>query len=136
MGPAESPRGQDPFSGVAARGLRVAKTFAPGHAGTRRLVREFGERLVCVRHRYDDVNGLRVTTVELVAGVDRLDARAPPPRRARAAWEAVRICLAFDERVLRRQVLAAGGRWHPESKLWEVPQWLVARLGIGDRIVR
>jgi len=126
----------DPFRGDGARELRVAKTFAPGHDGTRRLAREFGERLVCVRHRYDDANGLRVTTVELVAQVDPLRGRSPPPRTVVAAWEPLWIRLAPDERILRRQALDAGGRWHPEFRLWEVPRWLVARLGLRDRVIR
>lgn len=132
VGPAGT---RDPFRGDAARELRVAKTFAPGHDGTRRLAREFGERLVCVRHRYDDANGLRITTVELVAQVDSLRGRAPPPRNVAPAWEPTWIRLAPDERALHRQALDAGGRWHPELKLWEVPRWLVARLGLRDRLV-
>ena len=121
--------------GAKARTLRIAKTFAPGHDGTRRLAREFGDRLVCVRHRYDDANALRVTTVEIVAHVDPLHGRAPPPRNAVAAWAPVWIRLAPDERALRRQVLDAGGRWDRELKLWAAPQWLVARLGLRDRVV-
>ena len=125
----------DPFRGATARELRIAKTFAPGHDGARRLAREFGGRLVCVRHRYDDANALRVTTVEIVAQVDPLHGRAPPPRNAVAAWAPVWIRLAPDERALRRQVLDAGDRWHRDLKLWDAPRWLVARLTLRDRVV-
>ena len=125
----------EPFRGATARALRIAKTFAPGHDGTRRLAREFGDRLVCVRHRYDDANALRVTTVEIVAYVDPLHGRTPPPRNAVAAWAPVWIRLEPDERALRRRVLGAGGRWDRDLKLWEVPQWLVARLALHDRVV-
>ena len=125
----------DSSHGATARRLRIAKKFASGHDGTRRLAREFGDRLVCVRHRYDDANALRVTTVEIVAHVDPLHGRAPPPRNAVAAWAPVWIRLAPDERALRRQVLDAGGRWDRELKLWAAPQWLVARLGLRDRVV-
>ncbi len=115
--------------------LRIAKTFAPGRDGTRRLAREFGDRLVCARHRYDDANALRITTVEIVVAVDTLHAHAPPPRNAVAAWESVLIRLAPDERAMRRQALDAGGRWHSDAKVWEVPRWLVARLGLQDRVL-
>ena len=125
----------DPLHGSMAHRLRIAKTFAPGHDGTRRLAREFGDRLVCVRYRYDDAKALRVTTVEIVAHVDPLRGRAPPPRSAVAAWEPVWVRLAPDERALRRQALEAGGRWRSEHKLWEVPRWLVARLDLGGRVV-
>jgi Trk K+ transport system NAD-binding subunit len=36
---------RDPLHGSTARRLRIAKTFAPGHDGTRRLAREIGDRL-------------------------------------------------------------------------------------------
>jgi hypothetical protein len=125
----------DPFRGAAARELRIAKTFAPGHDGTRRLTREFGARLMCVDHQYDDANALRVTTVEIVVHVDPLHGRTLPPRNAVAAWAPVWIRLEPDERALRRQVLNAGGRWHREFNLWEAPRWLVARLVLWDRVV-
>ena len=69
----------DPFRGATAREPRIAKTFAPGRVGTRQIAREFGDLLVCVRHRYDVANALRVTTVESVACVDPLHGRARRP---------------------------------------------------------
>ena len=126
---------RDPLHGSTARRLRIAKTFAPSLDGTRRLAREFGDRLVCVRHRYDDASALRVTTVEIVAHVDPLCGCAPPPRSAVAAWEPVWVRLAPDARALHRQALEAGGRWHCEHRLWEVPRWLVARLDLGGRLI-
>ena len=125
----------DALHGATARRLRIAKTFAPGHDGTRPLAREFGDRLVCVRHRYDDANALRVTTVEIVAHVDPLHGRTPPPRNAVTAWAPVWLRLAPDERALRRQLLDAGGRWDRELKLWAAPRWLVTRLALRDRVV-
>lgn len=128
-------RAGEPYHGPAVQRVRIAKTFAAGRDGTRRLAREFGDRLVCVRHRYDDANAQRITTVEIVMAVDTLRAHAPPPRAAVAAWESVLLRLAPDERTLRRLALDAGGRWHPGAKVWEVPRWLVARLGLRDRVV-
>jgi len=37
----------------------------PGQRGTK-LLREYGDRLVCVRYRYDEQNARRLKTVELV----------------------------------------------------------------------
>lgn len=91
--------------------MRVAKTFQPGQDGAEALARAFGARLACVRHRYDDANATRMTTVELVVDALPLRGRAPPPRAVGEAWTAMPIRLAPDERELRRTVLAGGSRW-------------------------
>ena len=41
-------------------------TLKPGQRGTKKLVKEYGDRLVCVRYRYDDENNMRYKTVELI----------------------------------------------------------------------
>jgi hypothetical protein len=128
-------REDDGLTGATAAAMRVAKTFQPGQNGTKGLALEFGRRLVCVRHRYDDANATRVTTVELVVDAVPLRGRAPPPRAVGEAWALTHVRLAPDERGLRRSVLAGGGRWLSEHRLWEVPRWLVARLGLHDRVV-
>lgn len=46
--------------------LRIRRTIRPGRKGTHKLQRIFGERLVCVRYRYDEAAGRRYTTVELI----------------------------------------------------------------------
>ena len=66
----------------AAPSLPVRHTLRPGQRGTQRYVAQYGERLVCVRQRFDAERQERVTTVELV--VDRV-ASAP---RAGGTWDA------------------------------------------------
>jgi hypothetical protein len=51
--------------------MRVLKRLRPGVNGTKRLHREYGKLLVCVRYRYDSERGKRVKTIELV--VDEWD---------------------------------------------------------------
>ena len=50
----------------SGRRMPVRLTLAPGKRGTLGLVREYGDRLVCVRYRYDKVAGRRYKTVELI----------------------------------------------------------------------
>lgn len=38
----------------------------PGQKGTKKLVAQHGEALVCVRYRYDEASRTRIKTVELV----------------------------------------------------------------------
>jgi hypothetical protein len=46
--------------------MRVLKTLKPGAPGTRKWVRKFGKRLICVRYRGDARRRVRLTTVEVV----------------------------------------------------------------------
>lgn len=46
------------------------------------------------------------------------------------------IKIDFDEMHLRRVVKAAGGRWNPDKKLWELPYKSVRELGLEKRVVK
>jgi hypothetical protein len=41
-------------------------TLKPGQRGTKKLMKEYGDRLICVRYRYDNETQMRYKTVELV----------------------------------------------------------------------
>ena len=109
------------------RSLLVSHTLRPGQSGTRRYVAEYGERLVCVRHRFDADRQQRVTTVELV--VDRV---ATVPR----AGTVVGIRVAWGEAEVARRVKQEGGTWDARLKLWRLLAGDARRLGLEDRIVR
>ena len=51
-------------------------TLRPGARGTIRLVQQYGERLVCVRYRYNQETRRRIKTVELI-----IDERAWRPKK-------------------------------------------------------
>jgi hypothetical protein len=61
------------------RKLKARLTLRPGQRGTRRLMAEYGDRLVCVRYRYDLQRQKRVKTVEII--VDETDWKPDPQRR-------------------------------------------------------
>jgi len=46
--------------------MRVRLKLKPGQRGTKNLVNQYGDRLICVRYRYDEKTGKRYTTVELI----------------------------------------------------------------------
>ena len=58
---------------------RVRLSSKPGQPGTKSLVAQYGERLVCVRYRYDAQKRRRFKTVELIvdsrSGVPEADSR-------------------------------------------------------------
>ena len=101
----------------------VVKKLASGAAGTQRLLARYGEALVCVRYRQDESKNLRYTTVELVV----------EERPGKPATTTVRI--GYQETALRQQVMAAGGTWDAQKKLWNLPRSAIRRLGLQDRSV-
>jgi hypothetical protein len=46
--------------------MKVRLKLKPGQRGTKHLSRQYGDRLVCVRYRYDEEIQKRYTTVELI----------------------------------------------------------------------
>ena len=105
---------------------RVVKKLAPGAAGTLKLLEQYGDALVCVRYRHDTNDLCRWTTVELVV-------EQRPVRGAVDSLLWVRI--GRLEKSLQTTVKAAGGRWSPEERLWQVRRRLVSALGLEPRVV-
>jgi hypothetical protein len=121
--------------------MQIRTVRRPGEAGTRKLVERFGEKLVCVRYRYDPGKGKRYKTAELI--VEEEDwlppENAQPPAVPVALQQytpRVGLRIRFDEPELRRQVKAIGGTWDPGKRLWFAPEEYVKRIGLAHRIVR
>ena len=60
-----------PTPGALASKLRVTKKLATTNRGAIKLAQQFGNALVCVRHRTDSEARFRYTTVELLVGKRR-----------------------------------------------------------------
>jgi len=145
--------------------MEARATLRPGQKGTKKLVTRFGDRLICVRYRYDTTRGKRFTTVELI--VDESDWTASIPIAAEAAAPAptesptetaaietpagapkepygepsvakpdlVGLRVGFKEMDLRQKVKAAGAKWDPERRLWMLRRERAIGLGLQGRIV-
>lgn len=112
--------------------METRLTRRPGQAGTRRYVERYGDRLVCVRYRYDIENGRRHKTVELIVETVPWSPRDRRPRRRDEEMVAVRI--GYAETELRERAKRLGALWRPDHRLWEM-RWLDAKnLGIADRV--
>jgi len=111
--------------------MRARAKLRPGQPGTKKLAQHYGDRLVCVRYRYDVLRRRRFTTAEII--VDEADWDPLPSATARRERVAVRI--AVQELKLRAKVKAAGGRWDPEQRVWRLPMEQVLQLGLQDRTV-
>lgn len=108
----------------------IYRRLAPGKPGTKKLLQEYGERLVCVRYRYDSEKKEKTKTVEIVVEKNSWDGNTQKIPRNKI----MRIRVAYAETELRRLVKAAGGRWNKEEKAWELPYGEVLALGLENRI--
>jgi hypothetical protein len=103
----------------------------PGQKGTKQLLAQYGDRLTCVRYRYDPQRKKRFKTAELLVGE-----RDREPRRPRFAQDQiVGLRVAFADVAVRDRVKQAGGTWNPERRVWRLRYDRVVALGLNSRIV-
>jgi hypothetical protein len=99
--------------------MRTRLTLRPGDAGTHKLVEQFGDRLLCVRYRYDEKRQLRLKTAEII-----VDARAwlPEKRTTPTPDELDYVYVRFDTR--DRDALTAvkrlGGYFDETTNAWRI----------------
>jgi hypothetical protein len=84
--------------------MRALLYLKPGQKGTKQLLAQYGNRLVCVRYRYDVQWKKRFKTVELI--VAEHEREPPAPRFTDDAIVGVRV--GFAEVEVRDQVKQAG----------------------------
>ncbi|MBI2313997.1 MAG: hypothetical protein HYU77_15980 [Betaproteobacteria bacterium] len=113
--------------------METRLSLTPGQNGTKNLVRQYGDRLVCVRYRYDAQRGKRYKTVELIVEETNWQPRAGAS--VRAADHMVGVRIGYGEAELREKVKQAGGIWRPKQKLWELRYDQARALGLAGRIV-
>jgi hypothetical protein len=121
--------------------LRVRLNFNPGQDETKHLLRQYKDRPVCVRYRYDEKSKKRYTTVELIVEQEH--------------WQPdtiVRTASGYDEADLQQKVKDAGKRKNrlsgcrlsgrklvlkcsKSTKTWKIPFKTVRKPGfIGKEI--
>lgn len=113
--------------------METRLSLTPGQNGTKKLLARYGERLLCVRYRYDATRQLRHKTVELIVETVPWTPRQRNARREPHDMVAVRI--DFSETAMRERIKTAGGIWRPKQRLWEVDWKTVRELGLQGRIV-
>jgi hypothetical protein len=110
--------------------MRARAKLQPGQPGTKALLKIYGDRLVCVRYRYDSTQRKRYKTVELI--VD--EAAWEPPTTTPAPETLMYVRVAWGEVAIAQQIKAAGGRWQRNLKLWALPYGQIEHLGLLDRL--
>ncbi len=110
--------------------MRTRLIRQPGQPGTKRLVKQYGAELICIRYRYDHQRGKRYKTIELILE----ESSRQPPVRPFQNEEIVLIRIEFSETHRRDRMKSAGGKQNPNLKLWEITYDQVRKLGLTDRI--
>jgi hypothetical protein len=105
--------------------MKSRRTLKPGQAGTKELVRTFGDHLVYVRYRYDIRRKLRMKTAEIIIEESNWE-----PGPDIMVW----IRVGFDEIEIRNRIKAAGGKWNSKKKLWKLSYSKAEELALTDRI--
>lgn len=111
--------------------MLTKKKLMPGQPGTKKWVKEYGDKLMCVRYRYDVKNKKRCKTVELIVETEDWE---PNPHRT-PGNKIVDVQVRYGEIELGREVRAAGGIWSRDERVWKLPYREVLKLGLRDRIV-
>jgi hypothetical protein len=111
--------------------MRTRLTLHPNQDGAKQLRERYGERLVCVRYRYDETTKERWKTVELIVEKSTWEPLKPQGQ----ADTLVALQVAAQEREVRQQVKAAGGKWNTKEMVWELSYKQVVALGLTERIV-
>ena len=96
--------------------MKADTHLKPGQKGTKRLLEQYGEFFLCVKYRYDEKRHVRIKTIELIVS----ETPCSPPLRHQD-HDIVNIIVPYSKTVLRDRLKAAGRRWNPGEKLWQIP---------------
>lgn len=116
--------------------MKTRLTLKPGQKGTKSLVNMYGEKLVCIRYRYDTELKKRFKTVELI--VEEADwepsSGIAGDQDQISTNSIIFVRVALDEVELREKVKNSGAWWNPKRKLWEMRYGKALELGVEERI--
>ncbi|HLF26737.1 MAG TPA: hypothetical protein VJG32_10395 [Anaerolineae bacterium] len=111
--------------------MQTRLKLKPGQPGTKKQVAEYGDKLVCVRYRYDVQKKKRYKTVELI--IEEVDWQ--PQLKPLPADTLLLVKVKWGELELARQVKQAGGKWNADVRAWELRYDRVVQLRLEERVI-
>ena len=94
--------------------------------------KRFGEKLICIRYRYDRDRKMKIKTAELIVEENKwTQSRTRIP-----ANKLVHVRIQYGEIKLGRLIKAAGGKWDRDQKVWILRYSEVKSLGLTHRMIR
>lgn len=112
--------------------MRIGSTVFPGQRGTKKLLTQYGKKLVCVRYRYDEIRKKRFKTVELIVEESGWEPKSKAFRNSDIVW----LQIGVKEVEARAKVKRAGGKWDAAEQVWKLRYDAVKKIGLESRIVR
>jgi hypothetical protein len=110
--------------------MDIQRQITAGAPGTKKYLREYGDRLVCVRYKYDKARGKKLKTVEIVVSEEPWT-----PRRGYVPMnKKVNVRILAHEKRLQHIVRSAGGRWLSDKLRWRLPYGTAKSLGLEEWI--
>jgi hypothetical protein len=109
--------------------MQARRTLVPGQKGAKKYLDHYGEKLLCVRYRYDEQQRQRVTTVEIVVA----ESAWTPPSAPSVELVIVSLRVGLNALAIQRLVKQAGGKWHRPLQVWEISSDQAAALGLTER---
>lgn len=97
------------------KNIKADTHLKSGQKGTKRLLEQYGDKLLCVRYRYDEKRQVRIKTVELI-----VSETPHTPALHYRDHDMVSVIVPYANTAIREKLKAAGGRWNPDKKLWQV----------------
>ncbi|MDD2310261.1 MAG: hypothetical protein PHH91_11835 [Desulfuromonadaceae bacterium] len=111
--------------------MKTRVNLKPGQKGTKRLVEQYGDALICVRYRYDEKKHKQYKTAEIIVSESEW---TPPPAKY-PDGTLVSLKIGINEIALQNQVRSLGGRWNKEKQVWLVPYGCIAGTKLEKLIV-
>lgn len=112
--------------------MKTRRTLLPGQPGTKKLLKQYGDDLVCVRYRYDAERQEKLKTVEVI--VERASWERDPSKIPQNKRMPIRVEPGED--ALQKKIKGAGGRWNRQKRIWELPYKAVIDMELTERIVQ
>ena len=109
--------------------MKSLLNLKPGQKGTKKLMEIYGKSLLYVRYRYDEDQGVRLKTVELI-----IEKKPWQPSLRIRDEDIVPVNVYFSEMDLREKLKELGGKWNPEEKSWFVPYASIRGTELEERI--
>lgn len=110
--------------------MDIQRYLAPGEPGTKKYLMEYGDRLVCVRYKYDKAEMMKYKTIEIIVSKEPWTPRKDYIPMNKNVY--LRI-LAHEKR-LQHLVRSAGGKWSQDKMRWRLPYGTARSLGLEERI--
>jgi putative IMPACT (imprinted ancient) family translation regulator len=111
--------------------MKTIRKLSAGQPGSKKWIRKYGERLVCVRYKYDSFTNKKMITVELseeYTDWEKNENRIPDNK-------IMDLKIDYTEKDLRIKIKSLGGTWNQRKKVWELPYRYVKSLKLTSRVV-